>query len=104
MKPQKLVTLLLTNVAAGSELQFSTSEVLTPMIVITAPAANTGNMYVGDSTVTSANGLELPKGGAPVIIKAPVVNGHQQMFDLSKLYFDAATSGDKLRVAYLANA
>lgn len=65
-------------------------------IYLSAPAANTGTMYVGDSTVSTTVGIPIIKGTTERIF-AP----EGQILDIKNMYVDAATDGDKLNVAYL---
>lgn len=57
-------------------------------LVIKALAGNTGKIYIGDVTVAAANGFELSPGEGVSLDAA----------NPQKLYFDAATSGDKISV------
>lgn len=83
--------------AAGTEQRLSAASVTGVVaIYLSAPAANTGTVYVGDSSVTADNGIAILK-GTSLEIKEP--NG--QMLDIYNMYVDAATSGDKLNVSYL---
>ena len=66
-------------------------------VYLSAPAANTGLIFVGDVTVAAANGLQLVKALPPIEISAP----SSEFIDLSTIYVDAATNGDKVTVTYL---
>lgn len=66
-------------------------------IYLSAPAANTGTVYVGDSTVSTTIGIAIIKGTTAPPIYAP----EGQFLDIKNMFVDAATSGDKLNVAYL---
>jgi len=62
-------------------------------VLIRGLTGNTGLVYVGNDgagDVTSANGFELDSGEDTIELSSAVVT------NLSQLYFDAATSGDKL--------
>lgn len=59
-------------------------------VVIRALLSNTGVIYVGDSSVSSSNGIELQAGDAITI----------EIDDLAKVYLDASVSGEG--VSYLA--
>lgn len=65
-------------------------------IFLSVPAANTGSIFVGDEDVSTTRGIELPK-GSNLRIDAP----EGQYLDIFNMYFDAATTGDKLNVSYL---
>lgn len=68
-------------------------------VFISAPAANTGNIQVGDSTVEAAAatriGVEVAKATAITIQYA----GHY--IDLQNIYVDALNNGDKALISYL---
>jgi hypothetical protein len=82
------VTGQITVATAGTAVQGSDVK-LTSGVWIEALAGNTGVVYFGNDgagDVTADNGYQLDKGKATF---APVAN-------LNELWFDAATSGDKL--------
>jgi hypothetical protein len=85
------------NAASGTELRLVEANVdKVVAIILSVPAANTGSIYVGDSNVSTTRGIELAK-GTTLRIDAP----KGQFLDIYNMYFDAATSGDKLNVSYL---
>lgn len=89
-----------TVATAGTAVQLTTgtfSNVVS--IIVSAPAANTGNIYIGDSGVLATRGIEVVK-GTSVTIQAPT----SEMIDLNKIYANAATSGDKVNITYLQRA
>lgn len=87
-----------TNVASGTELRLTTTDVEKVVaIFLSAPAANTGTIYVGDSNVSTTRGMAIIKGTSPLPIFAP----EGQFLDIYNMWFDAATSGDSLLVSYL---
>lgn len=63
---------------------------------ITVPAANTGSIYVGDVNVSATRGIEVIKGGQPLVIEAHM----GELLDLDNIWVDAATSGDDFQVTY----
>lgn len=65
-------------------------------IYLSAPAANTGTIYIGDSDVSTSRGIALIK-GETMEISAP----QGEYLDIHNIWADAATSGDKVNVAYL---
>jgi hypothetical protein len=84
--------------AAGTSEQITASAISVYAVFIQAEPTNTGKIYVGDSTVTSSNGVVLSPGCAYTIdAKEWGVNE----ILLSDIYVDAATSGDEVRVQYL---
>jgi hypothetical protein len=83
-----------TNVAsAGTAIQLQSSTDKTrkvKVITLSAPGANTGNIYFGDSAVSSTNCLEIIKGNDPYrhVFKRPI--------SADTFYADAGTNGDDL--------
>lgn len=61
-----------------------------------APAANTGTVFIGGSTVSATNGNAVEKGTRHEI-EAP----GGEYIDVQNIFVDAATSGDKLNVMVL---
>ncbi len=85
------------NAASGTELRLTAAAVdKVVAIYLSAPAANTGTIYVGDADVSTVRGIAIIKGTTQVI-NAP----EGQFLDIYNIWFDAATSGDKLLVSYL---
>ena len=85
------------NVSSGTELRLTTADVQKVVaVILSVPAANTGSIFVGDANVSTTRGIELPK-GTTLRLDAP----KGQFLDIYNMYFDAATSGDKLNVSYL---
>lgn len=54
---------------AGTRVTLTTSQVITS-VAITALKTNTGIIYVGNSSVSSANGLQLSAGGSVTVVIA----------------------------------
>ena len=85
------------NVASGTELRLTAASVQNVVsVILSAPAANTGTIYVGDADVSTVRGIAIIKGTTQVI-NAP----QGDYLDIHNMYFDAATSGDDLLVSYL---
>lgn len=80
---QKTVTTAGSRVAVGSNTDVKN-------LVIIADLDNSGNIYVGDSTVSSANGAKLPPGG---VLPCGAVN-------LAAIYIDADVSGEGISYYY----
>lgn len=91
---------LVTVTTSGTAVPLSATDIdKVVMIYISCPAANTGNIMVGDSTVEAASGLsgmEISKGQVPLVIGSP-----NHYVDLKNIYVDALNSGDKCKVSYL---
>lgn len=85
------------NGTSGTELRLTAADVEKVVAVfLSVPAANTGSIFVGDSNVSTTRGIELAK-GTNLRIDAP----EGQFLDIYNMWFDAATTGDKLNVSYL---
>lgn len=91
---------IVTVSASGTAVPLSAGSIDNVLAVyISCPAANTGNIMVGDSTVEAAgsmSGVEIAKGQVPLVISYP-----GQYIDLQQIYVDALNAGDKAKVSYL---
>lgn len=97
----KLFTLAdVTVTTAGTRVQITTTETPVSSVVFTAPAANTGVIYIGDSSVAAARGIEIAK-GTSVTINQDMARSAGEEYVLSDFYADAATNGDKVKVSYV---
>lgn len=92
---------VVTVASAGTAQPLSATSVLATDIIIMADHANGGRIFVGDSTVSSTTGQFLAAGES-LTISTATVRGTADDFDLADIYVDAATNGDKARVAYIA--
>ncbi len=84
-----IYTAQITVTTAGTRVQLSGSSVPIRSVCVKALTGNTGKMYVGDITVSSSIGYELPK---DVSICLDVNN-------LNLIYIDSSVNGEK--VSYL---
>jgi hypothetical protein len=75
---------------AGTAVQVSNTRRRVLSVTFIARAGNTGNVYVGDSTVSSTNGVELQQGQSFTF--NPGSMGVSIPF--SDFYVDAANNGD----------
>jgi hypothetical protein len=73
---------------AGTRVALGASTVI-KSVIVRAKLANTGIIYVGDSTVTSLNGFQLDRGATVTI----------NIDNLSKVFIDSSVSGEG--VSYL---
>ena len=87
--------------AAGTAVQVSSSEIRTQSVIIQAPVDNTGDIFVGDSSVDSANGIIIRPGNSLDFTGDNMGQGGDFEINLSDLYVDAATNGDEVRVMYV---
>ena len=74
-----------TVTTAGTQLALSAGQVVNNPVAVKALAGNTGLIYVGDSSVSSANGFELSAG--EVII-------FDFVGDLANVWIDSAVNGE----------
>jgi len=89
---------VVTIAAAGTAQQASTTAIPISSITFQAESGNTGNTFIGDSTVDSTDGLVLEPG---LDITFTVVDSQTDEFILSDFWIDAATNGDKVRFSYI---
>jgi hypothetical protein len=82
---------------SGTEVRLTAANVDKVVTVfISAPAANTGAIYIGDADVSTTRGIEMAK-GTTLRLDAP----EGQFLDLYNMWVDAATNGDDFNVSYL---
>lgn len=81
---------------AGTRVRLSATDLAVSTFAVLAPTTNIGDIYFGDETVTSANGVILEPGD---ILRAD--GGSAREVNLKEVWIDAATSGDQVRVSYL---
>jgi len=99
---QTLKTFSKTVTVAGTAEPLSATKLFTTAFCIRAKLNNGGNLYTGDLTVDSNNGMFLQPGETNEKAAQPVTRGTLQTFDISKIYIDADVSGDGAIVEYLA--
>lgn len=99
-----------TVATAGTQLPLTTTKVMASGLVITALAGNTGAVAIGDADVDMGTGHVLAAGasldvGELLARIAPKSESNDPVVvDLSKLYVDAATNGDKVSFSYWERA
>ena len=81
-----------TVTTAGTRVQLTATATPCRLVNIFAKAGNTGNIFVGGSTVSSARGMVLEQARS---------TDWFPIDDLSKIYIDAATNGDGVQYAYV---
>lgn len=89
-----------TVTTAGTRVQVSTTDLWVKKVVIAGHAANTGNIFIGDSTVSSTVGLQMKAGAAPVVLGDLEINGRDDFFNLKNMYVDVSVSGEKVSFLY----
>ena len=85
---------------AGTRQQLSATAILADNVSIQANPANTGLIYVGDNTVSSTHCWIL-SAGQFLSLEGSRRRDGSDWLDLSTIYVDAATSGDKVQWGYL---
>lgn len=86
---------------AGTAEPISSTSLVVQSATIQADPENAGNVYLGGTDVDLSNGVVLEPGKA---FNIPVRSlADKGGIDLQKVYIDAATSGDEVRVAYIKN-
>ena len=83
--------------AAGTRVQLTTTHTACAEVTIMPDPGNTGNIYVGGNTVSSANGLTLIKTAAPVKFSGGAANP----LNLEDFWIDAATNADAALYVYI---
>ena len=99
---QILKTKSVTVTTAGTAVPLSTTRIYTTAFAVRAKLTNTGDIFIGDSTVTSATGMFLQPGESNEKTAQNVSRGVIQTFELSKIFLNASSSGDGAIVEYLA--
>lgn len=88
---------------AGTRVQLSATSLMVAALVIQWHPSNNGDIYVGDVTVAAGKCLILNSSN-PVLTLSPEQNLEDDdpvTIDLADIYIDAATSGDKVKLAYV---
>lgn len=87
----------LTVTTAGTAVQANSGTSLyCQSIIFQAESGNSGNIYIGDSTVSATNGIELDAGQS-VTFSASQVGG-SLLYDLADFWADTSSNGDKVRI------
>ncbi len=88
-----------TVTTAGTRVVLSATTLWCNSIIVQADTANTGYVYIGDSSVASTNGIALAAGESYSITIS--VNGRNDEIDLGLLYADTSVNSNKVRVAVI---
>jgi hypothetical protein len=98
----KLFTLAAVNIpTAGTRVQITATETYTTTVMLQAAVANVGNIFIGDSSVSSTRGLALSPGQV-LTLTADLINRGQESLNIADLYVDTATNSNNLWVSYFA--
>lgn len=87
--------------SAGSAEQISTSAIAVTSIYIEADKDNTGNIYVGDSNVSSARYTAKLAAGEGVTLKADQIPRQDDELILSDYYIDADVNAESAQISYI---
>lgn len=94
----KLKTLPAVTVStAGTAVSLYSSVLNVYAVTIISLGANTGTQYLGDSTVSSTNGMPFAA-SETIEVEAPAGARGVDQFDISKIYVDSSTNGAEFRV------
>lgn len=85
---------------AGTKEQLTTADRPVPAVIIQALTANTGIIYVGDSEVSSTNGLELSAGDS-ITLENDDLGSSGSIVSLRDIWLDASISGEGVVAFYL---
>lgn len=89
-----------TVAAAGTRTALGTVSLQVHEVVVKALAANTGIIYLGDSTVASSNGYEL-SAGQSFSVPLTMIPRTGSVVNLTSIYIDSSVNGEGVCVAYL---
>lgn len=85
-----------TVVAAGTRVALASERTMCAWLQVQANPANTGDVYVGGSTVSSVSGLVLGPGDTVPILPMAGSDVH----DLREVHVDAAVNGEGVKFIY----
>lgn len=98
----KVFTLANTDIPTpGTRVQLNGGTLLyVESVVVQAATANTGNIFVGDASVSSSRGIQLAP-GTSIEITGYEQRGQTLCLNLADLYVDTATAGNDACVVYM---
>lgn len=99
LKLKQLTPITITT--AGTRVQVSATQLLATSVIFQSDPLNTGKVYIGDSAVTSVNGLALAAGES-CSITPEAVRGNFTDIDLSDIWVDSSVNANVVRVSYLS--
>jgi hypothetical protein len=89
---------------AGTRVQLNAGSIGCPSIILTAAHGNTGNIYIGDSTVSSTAYAAVLSAGQSLTLTGITRGGSNEDMQINTLYADTATNGNDVHVSYYARA
>ncbi len=94
----KLVTLPARTVAtSGTSVTAYNGNLEVFSAIIVSLPTNTGTQYIGDSSVTTSNGMPIAPDGS--LEMGPPDNYKGDTFNLGEVYLDSSTNGAEFRIA-----
>jgi hypothetical protein len=95
----KIYNLDVVTLTSGTASQASSTALPSYSAIITAEASNTGNVYIGDASVSITKGIPIEPGNTLTIaVNEP--NRYSEV-DISDIYIITSTTGNKVRVSCL---
>lgn len=96
LKPKTFPAVIIST--ANERKPLSDTSLLVYEVSVQSLSTNAAKGYIGDETVTSADGLEvLP--GDPVVVELPARARATDQFDIKDVYVTSATVGTEFRVS-----
>ena len=91
-----------TVTTAGTRVPLSATPLLVRQALIQWAPANAGNIYIGEADVVATKCIILNAANPGLTLEGEdtVADENSVYFDLGNVYIDAATSGDKVNIAY----
>lgn len=96
MEQKNKILGVVTVTSAGTKQRLTSTSTSVYAIEIQADKDNVGSVYIGDSTLTTSNGIELEPKDIHIIELEEM-----DELNLSDYYVDADNNDDKIRVHYL---
>jgi hypothetical protein len=94
----------ITVAVAGTRVPLSATSLRVSYLLVQKHESNAGVVYFGDSTVSATKAIIIGSFAPSMAMAADDSEGDEDtaFFDLADMYVDAANSGDKVRIAYIA--
>ena len=91
-----------TVATAGTRVQLSTTDLFVSSLYLEALKTNTGDIFVGDSTVSSTAYMACIAAREGFNIAADLVDGANSkvLINLKNLYVDSSVNGEKVQLTY----
>ncbi len=87
-----------TVASGGTAVKLTANETWVTSVTIQAEFTNVSKICLGDSTVTTSTGIQIPIGDCATIDAPQGPRGGAEEFDLSKIYINSSTTGDGVRI------